>query len=339
MLALVWKAFKRGNEMFANMKIGLRLALGFAVVLALMAALAVMGINGMAKIEGELDGIVKENIYKTKLSEEIATQIHIVTRVMRTIVLLKDPAQIAQEHKKIDEARQKYAETFVALEKTASSERGKAIHAKIKTLMAEAAPLNNKVLELNAAGKDGEAVQLLMTVAAPATAKAQDALDENIALLEEDTATDYANAKAAYDSAFKMMVILAAAAVLFGILLAWVLTRSITQPVNEALNVANRLAEGDLTVRIDTPSRDETGQMLQAMSNMITKLSTVVTDVNSGAQALASASEEVSATAQSLSQAASEQAAGVEETSASIEQMTSSIAQNTENAKIGRAHV
>src|SRR5450830_30982 len=152
--------------MFANMKIGLRLSLGFAIVVALMAALAVMGINGMAKIEGELDGIVKVNIYKTKLSEEIATQIHIVTRVMRTIVLLKDPAAIATENKKIAAARQKYAETLEALEKIPTSEKGKAIRAKIKTLMAEAAPLNNKVLELAAAGKVEEAVQLLMTMAA-----------------------------------------------------------------------------------------------------------------------------------------------------------------------------
>jgi len=118
------------------------------------------------------------------------------------------------------------------------------------------------------------------------------------------------------------------------LIIGFLISRSITNPVNEALNVANRLAEGDLTVRIDNPSKDETGQMLQAMSNMITKLNRVVTDVNGSAQALASASEQVNATAQGLSQAASEQAAGVEETSASIEQMTSSIAQNTENAKI-----
>jgi methyl-accepting chemotaxis protein len=121
-------------------------------------------------------------------------------------------------------------------------------------------------------------------------------------------------------------------ALLLGI--GFLISRSITNPVNQALNVANRLAAGDLTVRINNPAKDETGQMLQAMSNMIAKLSRVVSDVNGGAQALASASEEISATAQSLSQAASKQAVGVEDTSAAIGQITSSIAQNTENAKI-----
>ena len=119
-----------------------------------------------------------------------------------------------------------------------------------------------------------------------------------------------------------------------GALIGWFLTRGITRPLAEAVQVANRLALGDLTVEIDSAAKDETGQVLQAMQNMISKLKQVVTDVNSGAQALASASEEVSATSQSPSQASSKQAASVEETSASIEQMTSSIAQNTENAKI-----
>ncbi len=114
----------------------------------------------------------------------------------------------------------------------------------------------------------------------------------------------------------------------------YLVARSVTRPLGEAVRAANCLAEGDLTLKIDVKSKDETGQLLQAMQNMIGKLSQVVSDVNSGAQALAGASEEVSATAQSLSQAASEQAAGVEETSASIEQMTASIAQNTENAKV-----
>ncbi len=99
------------------------------------------------------------------------------------------------------------------------------------------------------------------------------------------------------------------------------------------LEVVNKVAEGDLTVSIESRANDTTS-MLAGIKSMVAKLSQVVTEVNSSAEALAGASEEVSATAQSLSQASSEQAAGVEETSASIEQMTASISQNTENAKV-----
>ena len=320
--------------MLANMKIGLRLTLGFAVVLALMAALAVIGVNGMATIQGRLDEIVKDNVFKTKLNSDMSEAVHIVTRITRTLILLDDPAAIAAERKKIDLYRQKYNDYWDALDKTSASDKGKAVRARIKAASVEGRALTDKVIDLAVARKDAEAIKVLLEEAAPAAQKWQDAIDENIALQEENTKDDYAHAQAGYESAYRMMVILACAAMAFGALLAWVLTRSITGPINQALDAANRLAEGDLTVRITATAKDETGQMLQAMGNMIGKLSQVVTDVNGGAQALASASEEVSATAQSLAQAASEQAAGVEETSASIEQMTSSIAQNTENAKV-----
>ena len=320
--------------MFANMKIGLRLTLGFAIVLALMAALAAVGINGMSNVQGRLDEIVKDNMYKIDLNTKMATELNNVQRLIRTLMLVKDPAGQATQRQAIDKARAAYNDAFEELSKTAASEKGKAMRAKIKEAAQIARPLNDKVVELGTSGKTEEAVALLLGEARPAAAKWQAALDENIAFQEEGTKADYAAAQAAYDSANRLMLTLAGVAIVLGVLIAWFLTRSVTAPVNEALNVANRLAEGDLTVRIDNPSKDETGQMLRAMQNMIAKLSQVVTDVNGGAQALASASEEVSATAQSLSQAASEQAAGVEETSASIEQMTSSIAQNTENAKI-----
>jgi methyl-accepting chemotaxis protein len=320
--------------MFANMKIGLRLTLGFALVLVLMAALAAVGINGMSKVQDRLDTTVQDRMLKISLNTKMVESLASVQRLMRTLMLIKDPAGQATQRKAIDKARADYNDAFEELSKLSGSEKGKVIRAKIKEAAQATRPLNDKVVELSQAGKTDEAVAFLLAEARPAASKWQAALDENTAFQAENTKNDYAAAQAAYASANTLMLTLAGVSIALGALIAWFLTRSITMPVDEALTVANRLAEGDLTVRINNPSKDETGQMLLAMSNMITKLSQVVTDVNGGAQALASASEEVSATAQSLSQAASEQAAGVEETSASIEQMTSSIAQNTENAKI-----
>jgi methyl-accepting chemotaxis protein len=118
------------------------------------------------------------------------------------------------------------------------------------------------------------------------------------------------------------------------ILVAMVVASSITRPLASALQVADAMANGDLNSRIETSSKDETGQLLRRMGHMSSQLRQIVSDVNNNANGLASASEEISATAQSLSQAASEQAASVEETSASQEQIAASVQQNAENAKI-----
>lgn len=121
--------------------------------------------------------------------------------------------------------------------------------------------------------------------------------------------------------------------ILITIVLSLVMTRQIVSQLALAVSVANRLSEGDMTVSLDAASKDEIGQMLLALKNMVGRLSTTISQIRSSAESMASASEEVSATAQSLSQGSSEQAASVEETSSSLEQMNASIQQNAENAR------
>ena len=320
--------------MWANMKIGLRLTIGFGLILLLMIGISAIGINGMAATQDRLDGIVNENVYKTKLLSDMSESVHIVQRVTRTIILLTDSAAMAEQTQTIRNARQKYNQAFEALEKTAASEKAKTNRARIKAAMTDGRASVDKVLELAQANKDAEATQFLLEKAAPDSQKWQDAIDESLVLQEENNKQDHAAAQQAYADAKNKMIALATVAVLLAVVVAWLLTRSITRPLNEAVDVADRLAQGDLTQALEVKSKDETGKLLQSMKNMIGKLSQVVSEVNSSAHSLAGASEEVSATAQSLSQSASEQAAGVEESSASIEQMTASITQNTENARV-----
>lgn len=123
-------------------------------------------------------------------------------------------------------------------------------------------------------------------------------------------------------------------AIVLGAGFAFVLTRSIVRPLAAAVQTANQLAAGDLTVHIEARSQDETGQFLMAMQNMVEKLTYTIREVRTTVLSLAESSEEVSATAQAVSDASSQQAASVEESSASIEQMSASIAQNTDNAKV-----
>jgi len=108
--------------------------------------------------------------------------------------------------------------------------------------------------------------------------------------------------------------------------------RGMVLPLQEAVEVSNRMAKGDLTRDVKVRSKDEVGQLSQAMANMLFELRRVVGEVGSASEQVASGSEELAASAIELSQGATEQAASVEEVSASMEEMTSSIGQNAENA-------
>lgn len=116
--------------------------------------------------------------------------------------------------------------------------------------------------------------------------------------------------------------------------LSFLIIRGITLPVNKAVKLFERISSGDMTIQIDTDSKDEIGIMMQNMKNMLTKITRIISEIQDGFSTLLTASEQISSTSQNLSQGANEQAASVEETSASIEEITAGIKQNAENARV-----
>ncbi|WP_426752454.1 methyl-accepting chemotaxis protein [Myxococcus sp. Y35] len=116
-------------------------------------------------------------------------------------------------------------------------------------------------------------------------------------------------------------------------LLSFFLTRSIVRPLTEAVQVTEQVTSGDLTANVTIRGKDETGQMMTGMREMIHRLSGVISEVRGAAGALSSASTQVAAASQGLSQGTSTQAASVEETTASLEQLNVTISQNAENSR------
>jgi methyl-accepting chemotaxis protein len=122
------------------------------------------------------------------------------------------------------------------------------------------------------------------------------------------------------------------AAILFGLVMAVLIARAVSRPLGEAVKAANHLAAGDLTIRLEEGGRDEAGQLIQALRNMVEKLQEVVGGVKLAADNVASGSQAMSASSEEMSQGTTEQAAAAEEASSSIEQMTANSRQNADNA-------
>ncbi|MFZ5996733.1 MAG: methyl-accepting chemotaxis protein [Nitrospirota bacterium] len=150
-------------------------------------------------------------------------------------------------------------------------------------------------------------------------------------ILEANAMTD--NIMTSVEKAKRTFFILGALATLLGAAIAFFLTRSITRPLQKSVEVANQLSSGDLTATVEADSKDETGQLLTSMKNMVDKLREVVAEVKSAADNVATGSQELSASSEQMSQGATEQAAAAEEASSSMEQMSSNIRQNADNAQ------
>ncbi len=320
--------------MFKNMKIGTRLGLGFGLVLALLGMVAFIGITRMAGLNQAIDRVVLDRWPKTVQANSTIDLINEQSRVLRNIILLDDPVEMKAEFGRIGESRKAIGELLGKLEASITSEVGKKHMQAIMGARTQYAADMDKALSLAMEMKNSDATKVLFGDLRKSQREYFKAVNDLVAF--QGTLMDEAGAQTTkdYEEGRNISLTLAIIASIFGIAIAFWVTRSITKPINEAVNVANQLAEGDLSARIEVSSRDETGLLLAAMQHMVGKLSEIIGEVRGAADNLSSASEEVSATAQSLSQGSSEQAASVEETSASVEQMSASINQNTDNAKV-----
>jgi methyl-accepting chemotaxis protein len=319
---------------FKNLKIGARLGLGFGIVLMLMSILAAVSYNRIQMLNHEIDDMVQDKFPKTVWANDIIEQVNIVARTARNALLLKDPGEIGKEFDRLAEARKVVSERFGQLEKTITSEAGKKLIADSLALRKEYVGDTNRFIEIVKAGQTGEATTHLLGKMRQSQREFMNSIDKLTDFQTELMKKSGEEADKAAQQASFLVLTLAIAALLLGAgFAAWV-TRSITVPVNAAVQAANALSEGDLTVRVEAQGRDEVGQLMSAMQAMTARLGEIIGEVRTAADNLSNASGQVSATAQSLSQSSSEQAASVEETTASMEQMSASIVQNTENAKV-----
>jgi methyl-accepting chemotaxis protein len=323
--------------MFSNFKIGVRLIVGFMLVAAISAVVGYIGISNTSQINTMADRLYDRELLGLSYVKEANINLIYIGRARSNYLLASTPeerdrhaANISASSARVKDYLEKARPLFI-------TERAQELFKSFNSVWEEYQHDLQRAMAIAATKKLYERDEALMQSLEAVRVKA-DALDSTLTeltkLKEELAKQASQDSTEVYLQGRTTMIAAIVGGVLLGVGLGFFISRSVTRPLGKAVEVANRLAEGDLTVRVEATGKDETAQLLQSMSHMIGRLTQVVTDVTSSAEALAGASEEVSATAQSLSQASSEQAAGVEETSASIEQMTSSIAQNTENAKV-----
>ncbi len=227
--------------MFKNMKIGMRLGLGFGLVVALMIALTLLGITRMAEIQGYLDSITKEDMVQSVHVRAMEEEVLTIAIAVRNIVLTEDKTEIAEQIKRIEKNHVDYYKHVQELTKDVTTEKGKAILAKIAEQKSSTTLAVNKVIELGKEHKVAEATAVLMKEVRPVQGRLLGYLQEMIDYEDQATTKNVEKAHATYETARMFMFSLAGVALLLAMLIAWFVTRSITRPLDVAVNVAKAL--------------------------------------------------------------------------------------------------
>ena len=317
---------------FANMKIGVRMGMGFGLILVLTLLVAVLGLTRMSQIQGHLDDVARDHMGKLKLVGSMRDAMQTGAIAVRNLVLLTDEADMAAETQRIIEQRKIYVETSNKLAEVAKSEAEKSLFAQIADARARTEPLLDKAMEF-AMGNPIAATEVLIAEARPAQTQWLNSLEAMAAFQEKGTAQAVEEANAAYASALGLMLSVSALSLVLGGFIAWWITRSITTPINQAVKVTQTVASGDLTGRIEVSSGDEFGQLQQALKDMNASLVNIVGQVRTGTETIAVASREIASGNADLSSRTEEQASSLEETASSMEELTSTVRQNAENAR------
>ena len=320
-----------------HLNIGVRLGASYAVLLALLVLLTVCGLLGMQQIQGNLERVTREFDRKEYLLYTMSESVHVVARVSRSVVLLDDLARIDHEMLKVDAARARYDTAWKELQGMAGSARGLALRAEMEKAAHIVRPLNNEVFALAHAQRDAEATAFLLDKAGPANQHWQDTIHDNIALQEKAAEENLEAAHASFRNARAVMLALAAAALAAGVVVAWLITRSITAPLTKAMALAQAVAGGDLTQTITVEGSDETARLMGALKDMNDSLVRIVADVRSGTETITVASEEIAAGNHDLSNRTEQQAGALEEAASSMEELTAAVNVNAENAQEANA--
>jgi methyl-accepting chemotaxis protein len=321
-------------EFVANIKIGKRLGLGFALILAMTVVIAAVGAWRMTEVADSTRTMMAVPLAKERLITDWYALNFASIRRTAAIVKSSDPSLGAYFKEDAAASVKKAAELLKQIEPLIAADgEEKALFAKILEQRKAYSASRDGAVKAKAGGNEEEAARILEKEFTPAAQKYQDLLQQLVTM--QRSSMD-ATANGIDDNAIgstRLIVILSACAVVLGAAISWLLTRGIVLPIRQAVAVAETVAAGDLTHDIVAHTKDETGALLRALRHMNDSLVGIVSEVRGGTDTIATASREISAGNLDLSARTEQQAGALEETAASMEELTTTVRQNADNAR------
>ena len=247
--------------MFKNLKIGVRLGIGFAAVLILMAVVAFVGVTRVNELNGSIDNLTKDKMVKTKYVNEISGQLAAIARAQRNMLIYKTDEMNKESLEKLDNARKQIADLIEKMDQMHKSEAGQKLFDAVKEKRKIYIEFQTSYESAIKAKSWDEAMKILTDHLRPTYDDYLKALKDSIDHEEEGANKVGVEAGALATSTATLVISLALGAFIIGAGMAFWVTRSITRPLDEAVDVANNLSEGNLNVKIVVDSQGRNRQV------------------------------------------------------------------------------
>ena len=316
----------------SNLRIGQRLMLGFGIVILMMLAMSIIGATQITRVSGSVDGMTNDLYPKTVMVNAIKGELNETARSMRNLLIMSTTTELAGEFSTIEKSEKTIGETLTRFAAATTSVEGKRLLKLVTDAREKYTPVLNKFVQLVKDQQGEQAKDLVLPELAPLQLQYFKTLDGLI--LYQSGLMDRAGkeAEAVSNSTRLSMLVLAIVAMALAVLVGLWTTRSITRPLNAAVKLAEKVADGDLTTSVVVSSRDETGQLLAALKNMNDSLVSTVGQVRTSTETIGVAAREIAAGNLDLSARTEAQAASLDATASTMGQLTATVKQNAANA-------
>ncbi|MDQ7970314.1 MAG: methyl-accepting chemotaxis protein [Oxalicibacterium faecigallinarum] len=312
------------------MKVGSKLALGFgamALFILLIASFSLLRITQIDDVISSQNEIRVQQLERLYTAREALGQTGLAAR---NAYIFTDDVDANRELDILDAQKAVYLEE---LNKVAPLLKGDAQFDKVYASLHIMAKELERPRQFRNANQMEAFGTFLVTECSPLRRQIVSDINTLVATIQKNVDVKTAEAEQATMQSFLVVSIAAAIALVFSALLGWIISRAITRPLHRAVEVAQTVANGDLTSNIQVHSQDETGQLLQALKDMNASLIGIVDQVRDGTGAIASASNQIASGNLDLSTRTEQQASSLEETASSMEELTSTVRQNADNAR------
>lgn len=315
-----------------NVNIAPRAFLSFALIGGLMMILGVFALNQMSKIRGAAENITNNSVPSIKSLDDF-TQLTLRLRVLSYRLLVNREPDVQQKTMELLEMRNQQIRTAQATyEKLIANPQERATYDQYVQLLGQYRQIEDRMKTLSRNNQVDELRSLLNTDLLNNSEAVNAVLNKLLEINTQQSHDTNQQAVDQYDSAFNLVITLLVIATALTLLLAWLLTNSITQPIANALSAAEQIAEGNLTRPISVDGQDEAGRLLLAMSKMQDKLRDTLQRISGSATQLASAAEELNSVTDESARGLTRQNNEIEQAATAVNEMTSAVEEVARNA-------
>ncbi|MDX9714913.1 MAG: methyl-accepting chemotaxis protein [Dissulfurispiraceae bacterium] len=317
--------------MLKNMKISTKLFAGFGLLICMVIALAIGVFLGVTTLNHSIEDLGDIRIPEILLLGKIREHAFLSTSYLYKAIIAENEKDIEKTIQALLKNRDAVTNDLESLKKLLTTQKGREQYQTITDLRKNVAGSRNKILALLKEGKKSDAIRLIpeLETAETAYAKSLDDLSDLVIAVVDDS-----RRKSEKNSAVVRAEVTAVGliVVFLGTAIALLIIRSITRPLDLAVNIINRVASGDLTVDIADTDRSETGQMLEAMRIMIDRLKRLIGDIKEASDSVASGSEQLSASSEEITRTMLDQSNRSSQIATSTEEMSQTVIDIAKNA-------